>query len=294
MPSIADLKARMALLNNRGAKKPQDLFKPKDEHEVRLMEYPEHDDPFVQLSFHYEVGETVLCPLVNFGEDCSICTFADVLKSWKDQNGNDKVEMDRKNDWELFKKIQAKARVFVPMVERGKESEGARWWGLNPNQVTALLESCCDGDRLEMLGIDKSDEKKALQVLVGAEKAFDLKVVFRKAGEKGNTKSFNVTDVTLKVKATPLLADKAARDKLLASVKNISDVYPKISSAEVHRIMEKFIGVNRAEAKPEGGTEYGAKPKVPKAKNSGESAEGVGGKSIDQAFGDMLKDEAKA
>jgi hypothetical protein len=286
--NIEELKNRLQQLNRR-TDKPKDIWKPRDEHDVRLIRYPHGDESLIELYFHYEIGDqSVLCPKANFGKDCEICDFCDLLKSWKTPQGNDKAEKDRKSDWELFKKIQPKARVFVPMVERGKESEGARWWGVTPNQSLEILKVCVDGDRMAECGVgkDEKDANKLLSVLVSETKAYDLHVSFAKPGEKGNTKTFAQTVITGKIKAGPLMPDKKSVKELVASVKNIRDVYPEVSSEEVGKILKKFAGSVGPEAKPEGGTE-----KYPA--NTNENAKTVGKRTIDEAFGDLLNEGKK-
>lgn len=289
------LRDRLANMN-RKTSKGNDIWKPKDEHQVRLLQYPHGDDPFLELSFHYEIGDSppVLCPL-QFGKECPICKFADLLKAWKDENGEDKPEKMRKQDFELFKKIQAKARVYVPMVEREKESEGAKFWGMTPAQAQQALEVCLDGDRLEALGLEKDDAKNGLRILFDIDKGYDLAVSFAKPGEKGNAKTFTQITVKGRIKGTPLAKDKASVKKILDSVKKITDVFPEVSTAEVDKIFKKFIGSSAPEATTEGGTEKYAKTeevKAPAKSNTKEDAKVSGTRSIDDAFGDMLADDA--
>ena len=286
---INAIRDRIANLNRR-QNKANDIWKPKDEHQVRLMPYPFGDDPFIELHFHYEVGDnpSILCPKANFGKECEVCDFCDLLKSWKDQNGSDKPEGLRKQDWELFKKVQPKARVFVPMIERGKEGDGAKFWGVTPNQAGELLKVCADGDRLADLGIDTSDTaavaKRAIEVLISPDKGYDVTVTFAKPGEKGNSKSFAQVTITGKIRPTPLSKDKKALADLLGTVKNIKDVFPEVSSAEVSKMLRKFVGSAAPEAKPEGGVEkYGS--------NTKEDAKVSGTRTIDEAFGDMLGED---
>lgn len=290
--NLSDLKARLAGLN-RGTKKANDLWKPKDKHVIRCVPYFA-EDPMQTLSFHYDIGDqSVLCPKANFGDECEICDFCELLRAWKDQNGNDKPEAERKQDFELFKKIQPKARVFVAMVERTKEDEGAKFWSITSNQAQQLLEVCADGDRLEAVGVAVDDDANALKVLFDTKKAFDIEVDFAKPGEKGNTKNFPQIKITAKIKATPLAKDAATEKKILESVKRLADVYPKVSSAEVSKIFKKFVGNQGAEAKAEGGTEkYNGTTKTETKKtNTSENAAKVGGRSIDEAFGDLVGDE---
>ena len=80
-------------------------------------------------------------------------------------------------------------------------------------------------------------------------------------------------------------------------MKKITDVFPELSSAEVDKIFKKFIGSSSAEATTEGGTEKyaGAKveeTKAPAKSNTKEDAKVSGTRSIDDAFGDMLADDA--
>lgn len=286
--NINELRERLAGLNRRTTKA-NDIWKPKDEHEIRLLPYPFADDPFVTLHFHYDIGDqSVLCPNLNFGDECVICSFCEGLRSWKTPEGAEKPEVERKQDWEIFKKIQAKARVFVPMVERTKESEGAKWWSITGNQAGELLGMCVEGDRLAELELDES---KALSVLIDTKRAYDVAVSFAAPGKKGNAKSFGVVTFKGKIRPTPLAKDAKAEKAILDSVKNIKDVYPKVPSAEVKKMFTKFLGVNSDEAKAEGGTEKYAKKSEETAapSNSKENAKLAGTKSIDDAFGDLMK-----
>lgn len=292
MPTIEELKARLGQLNRR-TNKANDVWKPKDEHDIRLIRYPFADDPFITLHFHYDVGDaSVLCPNLNFGEDCAVCSFAELLKSWKTPEGDEKRESDRKADWEIFKRIQAKARIFVPMVERGKEGEGPKFWGITPNQSLDILKVCLDPDRMSECGLDpkEQDARKLLEVLISPTRAYDLHVSFAKPGDKGNGKTFPQITITGKIRATPLSDSKSAAADIQAKVKNIQEAYPRMPPAEVEKIFKKFVNSSAPEAKAEGGTEkYEGQGKDAPAPTgqSRESAHGKGGRSIDEAFGDL-------
>lgn len=277
---INAIKARLNSLNNR-TKKANDIWKPKDEHDVRLVPYPFGDDPFVELHFHYDIGgQSVLCPKANFGEECDICDLCDSLKAWKLADGRDKPKSTKEEDWELFKKIQAKARVFIPMIERTKEGEGPRFWGVAPAIATKIIEICANSDRIAEVG---TTDEKALEVLFNPKKAYDIHVSFRKPGEKGNGTTFPQIVVEGKIKISKLAEGQKAIDEILAKIKKIDEVYPRLSSAEVSTIFKKFVGGGAKEAKAEGGTEK-------YSPNTAENAKTVGGKSIDEAFDEMTAD----
>lgn len=287
-----ELKARLTNLNKKTTKN-DGTWKPKDEHQVRLVQPAGEDEPFKTLHFHYELGDVmqVLCPKLNFDEDCPICEFAEKLRAWKGPDGEDKPEAERKADFEIFKKIQAKPRVFVPMIERGKEgnadSEESRWWGLSPNQFGQVLSVCEDGDRLEELGMSTGDSN-ATDVLFNPKKGYDLNVSFAKPGQKGNTKSFTQVTIKGRIKPSVLAKDEAQVEKL-RNVKSIFDVFPKVSTDEIEKVLKKFIagGMTEAEGSKDDGVDY----KKGKKTNSNESAKMVGTRSIDDAFGDMVGEE---
>lgn len=289
--NISQLRDRLSQLN-RSSSKSADLWKPKDEHQVRLVKNPHSSEPFQELFFHNDIGDQmpILCP----GEDCPICAFAEKLRAWKDpETGQDKPEHLRKADFEIFKKIQAKARVFVPVVERLKEggNSDVKWWGMTPAQAQQALEVCLDGDRLEEMGIDK-DSEEASKILFGIEKGYDLGVSMAKPGEKGNTKSFHQVTIKGRIKPSPLAKDSATVKKIVESIKPLAEIFPAPSLADVKKALDKFVNAGGKEAAAEGGTEkYESSKKEESKTNSRENAKVSGTRSLDEAFGDMLKEE---
>jgi hypothetical protein len=296
MASIADIKARLANLNKKTTKN-ADIWKPKDEHDVRLLKNPYSDDPFIERAFHYNIGDAreILCPKVNFGDECVICDFADTLRAWKDEKGRDKPEKERKADFEIFKKIQVVSKVVVPVVERQKGADGKTtqeisapgWWPLTANQAQQVLKVCTDADRLAECGIEPGDDERAFDALFGTKKAFDLHVSFKKPGEKGNNKSFTMVEIEPKFKATPLTGNAAKDAEVIGGIKPIDEVYPKVPGTEVAAALKKFIGggmqVEQVQAKP-GGEKYAAKTK--------ENAAKAGTRSVDDSFGELLDETA--
>lgn len=299
MASLAEIRARLQQLNQRTGKKQNDIWKAKDEHDVRLLpnpKGPEHD-PFEVLVFHYELGgASCLCPLKNFGKPCKVCDFCDKLRAWKDPaTGEDKAEADRKADFEIFKKIQPTEKAFVRLVERMKDGslspEGAKWWSPGFTNNNKILDLCGNTERMEMLDLDPTDDSSGIKVLFDTQKAFDLHIRFSDAAgkplAKGNKKNRPVTEITdAAMKARPVTKDKEELKKLLESCKPLSEVYPEQTSEEVATVLAKFIGGGSEESKAEGGTEkYSA--------NSGEdTSQKMGGKSIDEAFGDTVDENA--
>lgn len=290
MSSLAEMRARLQQLNQRTSKK-NDLFKAKDEHDLRLLPDPDGGDPFVVRTFHYELGgASCLCPRANFGKPCKVCDFCDKLKAWKDPTtGQDKPERERKADFEIFRKIQPTEKALVRCIERTKEGfsdEGPKWWSPGFTNNNKILELCSDAELKEAVGLSP-DSDDGLNVLFDVTNAFELHVSFKKKNNedgKGNKKNANITEITkTSLKPKPLSKDKREIEKILSACKNINDVYPEQSSAEVAAIFDKWIGSSSDEASTEGGVEkYGS--------NTSEDAAVKGGKSIDEAFGDLANE----
>lgn len=293
MASIAEIRARLANLNKKTTKNP-DIWKPKDEHDVRLLRNPHSDDPLVEKAFHYNIGDAreILCPKANFGDECVICDFAEQLKSWKDEKGRDKPEKERKADFEIFKKIQSVSKVIVPVVERITNSDGKPtgevsqpgWWPLTSNQAQQILKVCTDADRLEVCGVTPGDDENVFDVLFSPKKAFDFHVSFKKPGEKGNNKTFTMVEIEPKFKPTPLTGNPAKDAELVKAIKDPDEVYPKVPASEVANALKKFIGGGmQVEA---GSKSSGSEEKY--ASNTKEKAEKAGSRPVDEAFGELL------
>lgn len=97
------------------------IWKPAEgEHIVRVLPYKHNKDmdPFIDIAFHWNLGEGksyVVCPKKSgLGHDCPICDFVDQIY---------------KTNTELANSIKSKVRYYVPVLVRGQEEEGVKFWG---------------------------------------------------------------------------------------------------------------------------------------------------------------------
>ncbi len=282
--NLDQIRAKLQGLNKKTGKR-RDLWKPKDKHTVRLLPYPHGDEPFIELGFHYELGDTrsLLCPKHVFGKECAICNFADKLRSWKDEDGVDKPESLRKADFEIFKKIQVRERWYVPMVERleGGAISEPKFWAFGKTIYEQLLKMCLD----EEMNDDCSHDGGTL-VLTDPDSAYDVTVDFALPNNKdgkGNQRSFPLTTIKEKKRPSKLLKNKGEIKGLLEKVPKMLEVYPEVSSEEVERIFNAFVGsIGETDDSSDTGTEYAA--------NSAE-APVEGGLSIDEAFAGLVQEQ---
>lgn len=287
MPTLQEIRARLDQLNNRNNAS-KGVWKPKDEHDVRLVPPPAGQDPFEERKFHHDVAEReVLCPS-SFGDECQFCEIAEKLKSWRDEDGKDKPEVDRKNDFAIFRKIQAKPRFFARVVVRGEEDKGIVWWSMTEKVFKDLANICLDKD----WNADRDDEG-GYAILTSPTQGLDISVSFQKPGQKGNKTNLTLIVVAERKKFTKLLADKSAVTKLLeTSPASIDDVFPRPDRAETSRAFQKWVNDKQAAApavedKGPGaeGREYGSSASKPSA-----NAERLTGtKTVDEMLDSLVQ-----
>jgi hypothetical protein len=101
-------------------RKSDSLWKPTPgKHQVRIVPYKfNKDNPFIELYFHYNVNNKTYLSPQSFNRPDPIVEFADKLK-----------RMGDKEDWRAAKQMEPKLRTFVPVIVRGEEGEGVRFWG---------------------------------------------------------------------------------------------------------------------------------------------------------------------
>lgn len=141
MPINLDvLKQRLQQMqqSSQGGQKSSDfLWKPPvGKSQVRIVPYAfNKENPFIELFFHYEIGKRTMISPSSFGRPDPILEFANKLKKTGD-----------KDDWKLGKKIEPKFRVFVPVLVRGQENEGVKFWSFGKQIYTELLNVIADPD----------------------------------------------------------------------------------------------------------------------------------------------------
>ena len=82
------------------------------------LSFSNKENPFIELYFHYNINNKTYLSPISFGRPDPIVEFAEKLK-----------RMGDKEDWKAAKKMEPKLRTFVPVLVRGEEGEGVRFWG---------------------------------------------------------------------------------------------------------------------------------------------------------------------
>ena len=217
---INAVKKRLAQLQT-STTRSTNLWKPQPgKTQIRIIPYKLNSDtPFIELFFHYDLGGKSFLSPTSFGRPDPIEEFADKLK----QSGN-------REDWRLGKKLEAKLRTFAPVVVRGEESQGTKFWGFGKTVYQELLSLIADPDYGDI-----SDPINGRDVVVE----------FKTAEETGA--SFPKTSIRVKPNQTPITEDKAVLTDLLDNQKDIREVYNELTYDELAEALGDWLNPSDGE-----------------------------------------------
>jgi len=195
--------------------KTNNLWKPQPGKQVvRIVPYQHNkENPFLEMFFHYDLGgKTYLSP-ITYGRPDPIEEFAQKLRS----SGN-------KDDYQIAKKLMAKMRTFAPVIVRGEESEGVRFWGFGKMVYQELLSVIADPDYGDIT--DSMNGR-------------DVTVEFISAEEAG--KNFPVTNIRVKPNQSPITEDDKLLDKLLNEQPNMQEMYQERSYDDLTEVLNNWL-----------------------------------------------------
>ena len=187
---------------------------------VRIVPYKfNQSNPFIELYFHYDLGGKNYLSPISFGRPDPIEEFAQKLKS-----------TGSKDDYRLGRKVEAKRRTFAPVVVRGEEKEGVRFWGFGKTVYQELLSIIADPDYGD---------------ITDPVSGRDVAVEFKTAEETG--KSFPSTSIRVKPNQTPITEDAAVLESIKESQKNITEIYQERSYDELTQALNDYLNGNSEE-----------------------------------------------
>jgi len=211
-----DLDAIKSRLNQLQNTQTNAFWKPQPgKSQIRIVPYlHDKNNPFSELFFHYSLvpNKTVLSPL-SYGRPDPVQQFADKLKS----TGN-------KDEWIQGKRIEPKMRTFVPVVVRGEESEGVKFWGFGKTVYQELLGIIADPDYGDI-----SD----------ATTGRDIVVERQTPAEAGN--QYGKTTIRVKPNVTALSDDSNLLQRLLDEQPDIKELYQEPTFDELKSHLSNFL-----------------------------------------------------
>jgi|TARA_B100000073_G_scaffold95742_1_gene76058 hypothetical protein len=221
---IAAIKARLGQLqqvNNRTS----NLWKPTPgKTQVRIVPYKfNKDNPFIELYFHYDMGDRYYLSPQSFGRPDPIEEFATKLKT----SGNN-------DDYKLGKRIEAKMRTFAPVIVRGEENEGVKFWGFGKTVYQELLSIIADPDYGDIT--DPVNGR-------------DIVVEFKTSEETG--RSFPMTSIRVKPNQTPVTENVDEMKTIKDTQRNITEIYNELSYDDLNEVLQNWLNQDSDTVKDE-------------------------------------------
>ena len=235
------------------------------EHQIRIAPYKEDMEmPFQELWFHFRIGgKTFLCPNKMKNEPDPICDFAN--KCWG--------EYTKTNDEsfkEMFKTMAPTLRVYLPILVRGQEDLGLRWWSISPRTTyKEILNHVRSGLRQN---VDITDPNEGLDLMVTVEPGYNGWLM--------------PTTITTALKPTALAA-KNDIDGVIDTIAPINTLFDYSSTEEMKQALDQHINPDANDADSSAGTnrDYGSNNSAPVVKEEKSEVND----QINSAFDELLK-----
>ena len=224
---INAIRGRLNKLQNT-QRKTDSLWKPTPgKHQVRIVPYKFNpDNPFIELYFHYNINNKTYLSPQSFGRPDPIVEFADKLK-----------RMGDKEDWKAANQMEPKLRTFVPIIVRGQEHEGVKFWGFGKTVYQEILGYIADPDYGD---------------ITDAASGRDLTIQYISAEEAGTT--YPTTTIRVKPSQTPLAESGDDVQKFLENQTEITDLYSELSYDELKNVLEGWLNPTAESTNDEGET----------------------------------------
>jgi len=219
------LKEKLDLLKNpknrnqKGERKQWPTEKPKagDSRKVRLIQNPYSEDPFVELWFHYGIGEGsgILCPRMNSGKTCPVCEFG--------------YSLYQSGDKETSKQMFARQRIYAVVVDRADAEMTPRYWGFGKEVYQELIEKLLNEqysaylDPINGLDVEVKWEKRGDSAWLRTKLEFDRK--------------------------ESKLADGNKVKEIIKAIPRIEDIFKPLTNQEIHERLNAWLHVTEKDAK---------------------------------------------
>ena len=212
---IEQIKKKLSQLQSTTSTK-ENFWKPQPgKTQVRIVPYKfNKDNPFVELYFHYNLGnnKTYLSP-VSFGRPDPVNEFSEKLKS----SGN-------REEWIQGRRIEPKMRTFAPVVVRGQEKDGVKFWGFGKTVYQELLGFIADPDYGDIT--DPINGR-------------DIVVEHQTPAEAGN--QYGKTTIRVKPNQATITDDSKMLESIFDSQVDLTELYKEPEYDELKEALENYL-----------------------------------------------------
>jgi len=254
------LKAKLAKFNRVGSNRSESLWRPTEGKTiVRIVPWKDRPEfPFIELQFHYLGNKTYLSPTTHGRKD-PIAEFAESLMGSRSSE-----------EYQLAKPFLPKMRTYVPVIVRGEEDKGVRYWAFGKTVYKQLLEMIDDPD---------------IGDITHPKTGRDITVAYVPQ-DKSDT-NFAKTTVMYKPNSTPLSDDADLAKQFLNDQPDVYSLYDEPSYAELKGVLEAYLDPDATGATPpdETSSDTDDSPSVTVSKKTPKAAK----ESVDEALEDFEK-----
>jgi len=221
------------------SKKSDSLWKPTPgKHQIRLVPYKFNKDiPFIELFFHYNINNKTYLSPISFGRPDPIVEFAEKLKRTGDTD-----------DWKAGKKMEPKLRTFAPVIVRGKENEGVKFWGFGKTVYQDILGYIADPDYGDIT--DPMNGRDIVLEITSAEES---------------NAAYPTTTIRVKPSQSKVADTAEGIQSVLENQKDITELYSELSYAELKGVLENWLNPSAAVSTDDVVEELEAPKQAPKA-----------------------------
>ena len=192
--------------------------------QIRIVPYKfNKDNPFQELFFHYQFENKTFVSPVTYGRPDPINEFSSKLKS-----------TGVKDDWIQGKRLEPKMRTYAPVIVRGQESEGVKFWGFGKTVYQELLSIIADPDYGDIT--DPINGR-------------DITVEKMTPAEAGN--QYGKTTIRVKPNMTPLTEDKEQLKSMIESQVDINELYTEPTYDELKEVLDRYMNPESEEEETE-------------------------------------------
>ncbi len=230
--------------------------------QIRIVPYKfNKDNPFVELFFHYSLGnnKTYLSP-VSFGRPDPVEEFANKLKS-----------TGVKDEWIQGKRLEPKMRTFAPVIVRGEEHEGVKWWGFGKTVYQELLGVIADPDYGDIT--DPSSGR-------------DILVERQTPAEAGN--QYGKTTIRVKPNQTPITENKETLTTIADSQTKLTELYTEPSYDELKEALQGFLNPGEETSTETTTTSNGVAASTTPTTNTSTKTEEKSTANVEDAFDELF------
>ena len=171
------------------------------------------DFPFTEMMFYYGIGQRVMASPQNWNEKDPIQEFTKQLRTTND-----------KENWRLAKKLDAKTRIFAPVVVRGEESEGVKLWQFGKEVYQDFLNMASDEEIGDFTDVTQGRDIKLTTV-----------------GPEVTGTPYNKTSIGPSLKTSPISKDKDEVNKFLEDQPDPMKIFKRYTFDEVKAALQEFL-----------------------------------------------------